>query len=64
MYSHRYLYYIYIQDGIISPLCRSYGPTRAGQAACALLHTMWKYTDLHGAYKKVSVLDVVWVSSV
>ncbi|KAF0029693.1 hypothetical protein F2P81_018798 [Scophthalmus maximus] len=29
-----------------------YGPTRAGQAACVLLHTMWKHSDLHGAYKK------------
>ncbi|XP_062239171.1 plakophilin-2 [Platichthys flesus] len=29
-----------------------YGPNRAAQAACTLLHTMWKYTDLHGAYKK------------
>nr|XP_020455084.1 plakophilin-2 isoform X2 [Monopterus albus] len=28
------------------------GPTRAGQAACVLLHTMWKHTDLHGSYKK------------
>nr|XP_019947610.1 PREDICTED: plakophilin-2 [Paralichthys olivaceus] len=36
----------------ISSRDSGYGPTRAGQAACALLHTMWKYTDLHGAYKK------------
>ncbi|XP_035537231.1 plakophilin-2 [Morone saxatilis] len=28
------------------------GPTRAGQAACVLLHTMWKHSDLHAAYKK------------
>ncbi|XP_041819980.1 plakophilin-2 [Chelmon rostratus] len=28
------------------------GPTRAGQAACVLLQTMWKYSDLHGAFKK------------
>ncbi|XP_074481371.1 plakophilin-2 [Sebastes fasciatus] len=28
------------------------GPTRAGHAACVLLHTMWKHSDLHGAYKK------------
>lgn len=30
-----------------------YGPNRASQAACVLLHTMWKHTDLHGSYKKV-----------
>ncbi|XP_035002759.1 plakophilin-2 [Hippoglossus stenolepis] len=36
----------------ISSKDSGYGPTRAGQAACALLHTLWKYTDLHGAYKK------------
>ncbi|KAM7367092.1 hypothetical protein PAMP_015016 [Pampus punctatissimus] len=28
------------------------GPTRAGQAACILLHTMWKHSDLHRTYKK------------
>ncbi|KAK9525671.1 hypothetical protein VZT92_016356 [Zoarces viviparus] len=36
----------------ISNKDNGYGPTRAGQAACALLHTMWKHSDLHGAYKK------------
>ncbi|XP_039996726.1 plakophilin-2 isoform X2 [Xiphias gladius] len=36
----------------ISSKDNGYGPTRAGQAACVLLHTMWKHTDLHGAYKK------------
>uniref|UniRef100_A0A4W6CMG2 Plakophilin 2 n=1 Tax=Lates calcarifer TaxID=8187 RepID=A0A4W6CMG2_LATCA len=30
----------------------------AGQAACVLLHTMWKYTDLHGAYKKVGAYTI------
>ncbi|KAM4615642.1 plakophilin-2 [Polymixia lowei] len=29
-----------------------YGPTRAGQAACILLHSMWKHSDLHGSYRK------------
>lgn len=29
-------------------------PSRAGQAARVLLHTMWKYSDLHGTYRKVS----------
>ncbi|XP_076578615.1 plakophilin-2 [Chaetodon auriga] len=36
----------------ISSKDNGYGPTRAGQAASILLHTMWKYSDLHGAYKK------------
>ncbi|XP_034019407.1 LOW QUALITY PROTEIN: plakophilin-2 [Thalassophryne amazonica] len=36
----------------ISKLDSGYGPTRASQAACLLLHTMWKHTDLHGAFRK------------
>ncbi|KAG7496128.1 plakophilin-2 [Solea senegalensis] len=36
----------------ISSKDNGYGPTRAGQAACVLLHTMWRHNDLHGAYKK------------
>ncbi|XP_054480645.1 plakophilin-2 [Anoplopoma fimbria] len=36
----------------ISSKDNGYGPTRAGQAACVLLHTVWKHSDLHGAYKK------------
>ncbi|XP_070785224.1 plakophilin-2 [Enoplosus armatus] len=36
----------------ISSKDNSFGPSRAGQAACVLLHTMWKHSDLHGAYKK------------
>lgn len=36
----------------ISSKDTGYGPTRAGQAACVLLHTMWKHTELHGAYRK------------
>lgn len=30
------------------------GLSRAAQAARVLLHTMWKYSDLHGTYRKVS----------
>uniref|UniRef100_A0A3Q3VML0 Plakophilin 2 n=1 Tax=Mola mola TaxID=94237 RepID=A0A3Q3VML0_MOLML len=37
----------------ISSQDNGYGPTRAGQAACVLLHTMWKHSDLHGVYNKV-----------
>ncbi|XP_070848340.1 plakophilin-2 [Chaetodon trifascialis] len=36
----------------ISSRNNGYGPTRAGQAASVLLHTMWNYNDLHGAFKK------------
>ncbi|XP_060885420.1 plakophilin-2 isoform X2 [Labrus mixtus] len=36
----------------ISSKDNGFGPTRAGQAACVLLHTMWRHSDLHGAYKK------------
>uniref|UniRef100_A0A673C214 Plakophilin 2 n=1 Tax=Sphaeramia orbicularis TaxID=375764 RepID=A0A673C214_9TELE len=36
----------------ISQKDNGYGPTRAGQAACVLLHTMWKHTDLHSAFKR------------
>lgn len=34
-------------------LLSSNGPTRAGQAACILLHTMWNHNELHSVYKKV-----------
>ncbi|KAK5896151.1 hypothetical protein CgunFtcFv8_009781 [Champsocephalus gunnari] len=39
---------------IINISCKDngYGPTRAGQAACVLLHSMWRYSDLHGAFRK------------
>ncbi|XP_040030249.2 plakophilin-2 [Gasterosteus aculeatus] len=36
----------------ISSKDKGYGPTRAGQAACILLHIMWKHSDLRVAYKK------------
>ncbi|KAJ3612642.1 hypothetical protein NHX12_020909 [Muraenolepis orangiensis] len=36
----------------ISTKDNGYGPSRAGQAACVLLHSMWKHSDLHGAYRK------------
>lgn len=37
-------------------MCASFGPSRAGQAACFLLHTLWNLTDLHQLYRKVSFL--------
>ncbi|XP_074554557.1 plakophilin-2 isoform X2 [Halichoeres trimaculatus] len=36
----------------ISSIDNGFGPTRAGQAACVLLHTMWKRSELHAAYRK------------
>ncbi|XP_056133441.1 plakophilin-2 [Lampris incognitus] len=36
----------------ISTKDRGYGPSRAGQAACILLHSMWNHSELHGAYRK------------
>lgn len=36
----------------ISNKDNGHGPSRAGQAACVLLHTMWKHPELHGAYKR------------
>ncbi|XP_019732630.1 plakophilin-2 [Hippocampus comes] len=36
----------------ISKKDNGYGPSRAGVAACLLLHSMWKHSDLHGTYKK------------
>ncbi|XP_053169756.1 plakophilin-2 [Scomber japonicus] len=36
----------------ISNKDNGYGPTKAGQAACVLLHTMWKHSDLHEVFKK------------
>ncbi|XP_029351015.1 plakophilin-2 [Echeneis naucrates] len=36
----------------ISSKDNGYGPSRAGQAACVLLHTMWKHRDLQAAFKK------------
>ncbi|XP_061618794.1 plakophilin-2 isoform X2 [Phyllopteryx taeniolatus] len=36
----------------ISKKDNGYGPSRAGVAACLLLHAMWNHSDLHGTYKK------------
>ncbi|KAF7662046.1 hypothetical protein LDENG_00247220 [Lucifuga dentata] len=36
----------------ISTKDSGYGPTRASQAASTLLHTMWKHSELHSAYRK------------
>ncbi|KAM9771538.1 plakophilin-2 isoform X1 [Syngnathus typhle] len=35
----------------ISKKDNGYGPSRAGVAACLLLHSMWKHSDLHATYK-------------
>ncbi|XP_041832883.1 plakophilin-2 isoform X2 [Melanotaenia boesemani] len=36
----------------ISKTDNGYGLSRAGQAACVLLHTMWRHRDLHGVLKR------------
>lgn len=36
-----------------------FGPTRAGQAACILLHSMWSHSELHRAYRKVRPLHSI-----
>ncbi|XP_072311032.1 plakophilin-2 [Eucyclogobius newberryi] len=39
------------------------GPSRAGQAACVLLHSMWKHTDLHSLYKKCGFRKADFINS-
>ncbi|XP_061921701.1 plakophilin-2 isoform X1 [Entelurus aequoreus] len=47
-----------LNQGALRKICNiskkdnGYGPSRAGLAACLLLHTMWKHTELHGTYRK------------
>lgn len=36
----------------ISSKDNGFGPSRAGQTACVLLHIMWKHSDLHDTYRK------------
>ncbi|KAK7149665.1 hypothetical protein R3I94_009089 [Phoxinus phoxinus] len=36
----------------ISTKDNGFGPTRAGQAACILLHTMWRHSELRSSFKK------------
>uniref|UniRef100_A0A6Q2YGU3 Plakophilin 2 n=1 Tax=Esox lucius TaxID=8010 RepID=A0A6Q2YGU3_ESOLU len=47
----------------ISAKDNGYGPTRAGRAACILLHTMWGHSELHGAYKKAGYRKTDFVNS-
>ncbi|XP_056443547.1 plakophilin-2 [Gadus chalcogrammus] len=47
----------------ISTKDNGFGPTRAGQAACLLLHTMWRHSDLHGAYRKAGYRKIDFVNS-
>ncbi|KAK7913586.1 hypothetical protein WMY93_013797 [Mugilogobius chulae] len=47
----------------ISSKDNGYGPSRAGQAACALLHSMWKHTDLHSLYKKCGFRKADFINS-
>uniref|UniRef100_A0A673IA54 Plakophilin 2 n=1 Tax=Sinocyclocheilus rhinocerous TaxID=307959 RepID=A0A673IA54_9TELE len=36
----------------ISTKDNGFGPTRAGQAACILLHILWRHSELHSSFKK------------
>ncbi|XP_033845716.1 plakophilin-2 isoform X1 [Periophthalmus magnuspinnatus] len=47
----------------ISSKDNGYGPSRAGQAACVLLHSMWKHTDLHSLYKKCGFRKADFINS-
>ncbi|CAL1568776.1 unnamed protein product [Knipowitschia caucasica] len=47
----------------ISSKDNGYGPSRAGQAACVLLRSMWKHTDLHSLYKKCGFRKADFINS-
>ncbi|XP_041110977.1 plakophilin-2-like [Polyodon spathula] len=38
-------------------------PTKAGQSASILLHTMWKHNELHSAYKKAGYKKGVFINN-
>ncbi|KAK6482701.1 plakophilin-2-like [Huso huso] len=39
-------------------------PTKAGQSASILLHTMWKHSELHSAYKKAGYKKGAFINSI
>lgn len=47
----------------ISAKNNGFGPTRAGKAACILLHTLWKHTDLRSSYKKAGYRKSDFINS-
>ncbi|KAJ8007156.1 hypothetical protein DPEC_G00114620 [Dallia pectoralis] len=47
----------------ISAKDNGFGPTRAGRAACILLHSMWGHSELHGAFKKAGYKKTDFVNS-
>ncbi|XP_014009016.2 plakophilin-2 [Salmo salar] len=47
----------------ISANDNGFGPTRAGQAACILLHSMWSHSELHRAYRKAGYRKADFVNS-
>uniref|UniRef100_A0A8C7PKU8 Plakophilin 2 n=1 Tax=Oncorhynchus mykiss TaxID=8022 RepID=A0A8C7PKU8_ONCMY len=47
----------------ISAKDNGFGPTRAGQAACILLHSMWSHSELHRAYRKAGYRKADFVNS-
>ncbi|MFT7798290.1 plakophilin-2-like [Arapaima gigas] len=47
----------------ISTKENGFGPTRAGQAASILLHTMWQHKELHSAYIKAGYRKADFINS-
>ncbi|KAL0962977.1 hypothetical protein UPYG_G00347930 [Umbra pygmaea] len=47
----------------ISTKDNGYGPSRAGRAACLLLHSMWSHSELREAYKKAGYKKAVFVNN-
>ncbi|XP_043093868.1 LOW QUALITY PROTEIN: plakophilin-2 [Puntigrus tetrazona] len=47
----------------ISTEDNGFGPTRAGQAACILLHTLWRHSELHSRYKKAGYRKADFINS-
>ncbi|XP_030632359.1 plakophilin-2 [Chanos chanos] len=47
----------------ISTKDNGFGPTRTAQAASVLLHTFWKHSELHGAYRKAGYRKADFINS-
>ncbi|XP_050964398.1 plakophilin-2 [Labeo rohita] len=47
----------------ISTKDNGFGPTRAGQAACILLHTLWRHSELHSSFRKAGYRKADFVNN-
>uniref|UniRef100_A0A672MW03 Plakophilin-2-like n=1 Tax=Sinocyclocheilus grahami TaxID=75366 RepID=A0A672MW03_SINGR len=47
----------------ISTKDNGFGPTRAGQAACILLHTLWRHSELHSSFKKAGYRKIDFINN-